>query len=106
MSMRISGALDRRLEQASEFACEIDRDARVHRALLVEEALRAAEAENAFVPDVGVDVESLAAIEAEADEALRCHVVARQRQRHVERPAIERKEKLPAVRMVVRVPQH
>ena len=38
---------------------------------LVEEALRAGEAEHAFVPDVGMDVEAAAAVEAEADEAAR-----------------------------------
>jgi hypothetical protein len=74
---RRHGTLDRRLKQASEFPCEVHRDARVHCAFLVEEALRAAEAEYTFVPDVGVDVEPPTAVEAEADEALRRHVVAR-----------------------------
>ena len=40
-------------------------------ALLVEEALRAAQAEHAFVPDVRMDVEATRAVEAKADEALR-----------------------------------
>src|SRR5664279_989322 len=97
---------DRRLEKTCELAREIDRDARVHRALLVEESLRAGEAEDAFVPDVGMDVEALAAVEAKAYESLRRDVVAGQRQRHVERPPVERKEQLAAVGVVVRVPQH
>ena len=37
----------------------------MHRALPVEEALRAAQAEDALVPDVRMDVEAPAAVEAE-----------------------------------------
>ncbi len=77
----------------------------MHRALLVEEALAAGEGEDAFVPDVRMDVEALRAGEAKADEALRRDVVAGQRQRHVERPLIERKEQLAAIGVVVGVPQ-
>jgi len=50
-------------------------------ALPVEEALRALLAEHAFMPDVGMDVEAAAGVEAKADEALGRDVVARQRER-------------------------
>src|SRR4029453_19683677 len=48
-----SPSVDRRLEQAAELAREIDRYARVHGALLVEEALRAARCEAPFGPVFG-----------------------------------------------------
>jgi len=54
---------------------------RVHRPLPVEEALPAGDAEQAVVPDVRMDVEAPAGVEAEADEAdeaLRRDVVAAQ----------------------------
>src|SRR5436190_21180453 len=72
---------ERRFEQAAELAREIDRHARVHGALAVEKALRAADGEHAVVPDVGMDVEPLSAVEAEAHEMLRSDVVPRQRPR-------------------------
>src|SRR5512133_3543684 len=62
--------VDRRIEQAAEFAREIDGYARMHGALLVEEALRAAQPEHALVPHVGVDVEPSMSVEAEAHEAM------------------------------------
>src|SRR6185503_7178443 len=97
---------DRRLEEASELAREVDRHARVHGSLLVEEALRAARAEHAFVPHPRMNIEALVTAEAKADELLRRHVVAGPGERHVERPALERKEELPSVRMIVGVPEH
>src|SRR6266545_2820353 len=78
----------------------------MHCALPVQEALRATDSEHAFVPDVGVNVEPLSSIEAEADKALRGNVVARRCQRHVEGLGVEWEEQLAAVRMIVCVPQH
>src|SRR6266446_1609982 len=97
--------LQRRFEQAAELACEVDRHAGVDGSLLVEEALRSGHAEHALVPDVRVQVESLAAVEAEAHEALRPDIVAGQRERHDEGCRIEREKELPAVGMVIRVPE-
>src|SRR6266481_4294737 len=74
-------------------------------ALLVEEALDPGDTEHAFVPDVRMQVESLAAVEAEAHEALRPDIVAGQRKRHDEGCRIEREKELPAVGMVIRVPE-
>ena len=51
---------DRCFQQTTELAREIDRHARVHGALLVEEALRSADREYALVPDVRMDVEPAA----------------------------------------------
>src|SRR5262245_64359501 len=53
-----------------------------------------------------MNIVALVAAEAKADELLRRHVVAGPGERHVERPALERKEELPSVRMIVGVPQH
>ena len=97
--------LQRHLEEAAELAREVDRDAGVHGSLLVEEALRPTGAEHTLVPDVRMDVEPVAAVEAKAHEALRRHVVPGQGQRHVERPRVQREEELPAVGVVVRVPE-
>src|SRR5262249_15365063 len=97
---------DRRLEQAAELTRKIDRHARVHRSLLVEEALRTAPPERAFVPHSRVNVEALSTAEAKADELLRRDVIAGKGERHVERPPLEREEQLPAVRMIVCVPEH
>jgi len=77
----------------------------VDRALPVEEALRPAEAEDALVPDVRVDVQTATAVEPEADETVGRDVVARQGQRHVEGARVQREERRPAVRVVVGVPQ-
>lgn len=64
----------------------------MHRTLTIEKSLRSTETEYAFMPDVGVNVESVAAVAAETDEALRRDIVAREGQRHVEGPRVERKE--------------
>src|SRR5205823_7356045 len=85
---------DWRFEQASELAREVDGDARVHSALLVEEPLRPSRGVHAFVPDVGMNVEALAPIEAEAHEFRGLDVVARKRERHQERLPVEREEEL------------
>jgi len=71
MPRRWRSPIDRRFEEAGEFASEIDGDARMHGTLLVEETLSAAQPEHALVPDVGVDVQPSAPVEAEADETLR-----------------------------------
>src|SRR5262245_55778146 len=87
-SLTILGVLDRHLEQTAEFPRKVHGNARVHGALSVQEALRTAESEYTFVPDVGVNVESLSATEAEAHKTLRGHVIARERQRDIERSGV------------------
>src|SRR5262249_30519269 len=96
---------ERHLEQRAAFLGEIDADARVDAALLVEEAARASAREHALVPDIGMHVEPGAAVEPEGPEVLGLHVVAGQRHRHDERLALEREEELAAVGVVVRVPE-
>ena len=71
-----------RHQQTPELACKVYRHAGVHGALLVKKALRTRQAEHTFVPDVGVDVQTLAAVETETDKALGGNVVTGQRQRH------------------------
>ena len=56
--------------------------------LLIKEALRSAQAEHPLVPDVGVYVQALVAVEPEADETLWRDFVPGQRQGHVEGPAL------------------
>src|SRR5689334_14387456 len=77
----------------------------MHGALLVEEALRASRREHAFVPDVRVDVEAAAAVEAKADEVRGLDIVSGKREGDEKRSALEREEELTAVRMVIRVPE-
>src|SRR5580692_10967437 len=67
---------NRRLNQASELAGEINRHPGVHGALTVKKPLRAPEAEHPLMPDVGMNVEALPAVEPEADEPFRCYIVA------------------------------
>src|SRR4029453_18469885 len=67
---------DRGFQQAAKLPRKIDRHARVHGTLLVEKALGSARREYALVPDVRMDVEAAATIEAEADEIRGLHVVA------------------------------
>ena len=64
-------------QQAVEFPGKIDRDPRVHRPLLVKKTLLALERENSFMPDVGMDVEALAAFEEKSDEILGLDIVSR-----------------------------
>ena len=84
---------------------EVDRDARVDGALLVEKALRSLEREHTLVPDIRVDVEALSAVEPKALEPLWRDLVPWQGERRIERAPLHGKEQLPSVGMVVGVPQ-
>src|SRR5262245_53922265 len=64
------------LQEAAELPRKVHGHARVHRPLLVEEALSPAQPEDALVPDVGVHIEALVAVQAKADEFLRGDVIA------------------------------
>src|SRR5262245_5716966 len=77
----------------------------MHPALLVEEASGRAHRKDAFVPDAGMDVDAEAAVGPQRDEVLGPKIVARPGDGHDERLAIERKEELAAVGMVVAMPQ-
>ena len=57
-------------QEAAERACGIDRYSGVHSALLVKEAQRVAQSRYTFVPDIRVNVEAYAPIEAETHEVL------------------------------------
>ena len=65
-------------QQAVEFPRKIDRDPRVHRPLLVKKTLFALEGENSFMPDVGMDVETLASVTEKSDEILGLDIVSRE----------------------------
>ena len=95
----------RRLEKTTKLACKVYGYARVNRALFVEETLRPFKCENTFMPDVWMNVEALPSIKTKADEFLRRDVVTRQCQRDIERTMVERKEKLSAVGVIVRMPK-
>src|SRR6516162_8699716 len=56
------------------------------------------------MPDIRVDVEAPAAVAPEAGELLRRHVIAGQRQGHQEALAVQGKEQLPAIGMVIGPP--
>ena len=50
----------------------------MHRPLLVEKTLFALERENSFMPDVGMDVETLASVAEKSDEILGLDIVSRE----------------------------
>ena len=50
----------------------------MHGPLLVEKTLLALERENSFMPDVGMDVESLASVAEKSDEILGLDIVSRE----------------------------
>ena len=77
----------------------------MHRALLVEKSLLAANAEHALVPDVRVDVQSLAPVEPEADEFFRSTSSPGSASGTRIGRRVEREEQLAAVGMVVGVPE-
>src|ERR1700688_305798 len=56
------------------------------------------------VPHIGMEVQAAAAVAPESDEFFRRDIIARQRQRHHETPALERIKELAAVRVIVRAP--
>ncbi|ANB76481.1 hypothetical protein AYM40_30190 [Paraburkholderia phytofirmans OLGA172] len=91
------------LEKTIKFTGKVDRYACVDGALLVEESLSPVQREDTFMPDIQMNVETLVSVETKTHEFLRRDVIARQSQRNVERPMVERKEQLSAVRVVVRV---
>jgi hypothetical protein len=77
----------------------------VHRALFVIEAAAAPGGEHSLVPDVGMHAQAMAAPEPEAHEILWTHVVPGQGQGSQERTRLVGEEHLPAIGMVVAVPQ-
>src|SRR5580700_5681527 len=87
--MQIKSNLDPRLEQTAEFPGEIHGNASVDRTLPVKEALSAAQREDPFVPDVRVDIQALAPVEAKTHESARVHVIPGERQRHIKWSAIK-----------------
>ena len=92
-------------QQAAKFPREIHRYPGVHRALLVKEALGSRESEYALVPNIGVDVQSMAAVKAKTDEILGSNIVARQCEGHHEWPTLQREEQLAPVGVVIGMPQ-
>src|SRR2546423_13868441 len=60
----------RNAQKNAEFLGEVAADPRVHAALLVEEPGAVAGGEHALVPDIGMDIEALAAVEPERLEML------------------------------------
>src|SRR5262249_48144871 len=73
-------------------------------ALTAEIAALVGRREDAVMPDIGVDIEALAAVEPEGLEIGRLNVVAGQGERHDERRLVEREEHLPAIGMIVGAP--
>ena len=94
----------RRTEVATKFLGEIDRDTRVHSALAIEELSLVVQWHESPVPDVGVNVESPAAIAPESDELLRAHVISRRSERHDKALAAQGVEKLTSIRVIVGTP--
>mgnify|MGYP001373889626 CR=1 FL=1 len=64
------------LKEASEFTGKINGNSSVHSPLFVEEALFPLDRENAFMPDVGMDIKPLVSVAAKADEILGLDVIS------------------------------
>src|SRR5260370_42669081 len=94
----------RRGEVAAEFLDEVHGDAGVDAALAVEERRAVVVGHDRPMPDVRMDIESTAAVAPEADEPLRAHIVARERQRHQEGRAAQGIEELAAVGVITGAP--
>ena len=92
-------------QQAVEFPRKIDRDPRVHGSLLVEKTLFALEGENSFMPDVGMDVETLAPVAEESDEILGLDIVSWKGEGAEKGVFIQREKKLTPIRMIIGVPE-
>lgn len=74
-------------------------------ALLVEKSLFVIHRKHPFMPDRRVDVEPLPAFKPKCLEILWLHIIAWQRQGHDERTGAQRKEQLPAIGMVIAMPE-
>src|SRR6266403_3374580 len=96
----------RHREQAAELPRKVAADPGMNFSLPVEEARRLAQREDAFMPDVGVDADTEAAIAIESDEIIGLHVVAGQGQWDHEGHAVQGIEHLSTIRMVVHMPDH
>ena len=60
--------------------------------------------ENTLVPDVGVDVESLASFQVKSNKITWGQIVPREGKRNDKRGVIKRVEELPAIGMVIGMP--
>ena len=69
-------------------------------ALTVQELRMVGDGHDCSMPYVWMEVEPAAAITPKRDEPLRCHVVARQGERHDEALAVQRTEELAAIGMI------
>ena len=96
---------ERDFQQAVEFSWEVDRHPRMHCSLLVEEPVFATDGKDSLVPDIRMYVETLIPAEQKTDEIFGTDVIAGHRQGSKERHANLWKEQLPAIRMVICVPQ-
>ena len=103
--MRSTLNWDLDFQQAVELPGKIDRDPRVHRPLLVEKTLFALERENSFMPDVGMDVETLASVTEKSDEILGLDIVSRKGEGAEKGVFIQGEKKLTPVRMIIGVPE-
>ena len=100
-----SGVSQRNAQKYPEFFGQVAADPGVDLALFIVEPGPVRQREDAFVPDVRVDVEATTAVNVERDKVIQLHVVAGKCQWSDERRSIEREEQLAAVGVVVGVPQ-
>ena len=96
--------LQRRDEVAAELFGKIDGNAGMDSALTVEEFRLVIQWHDRPVPNVRMEIESTIAVAPEADELIGRHIVPGQSERYHEAIAIERIEKLAAVRVIISAP--
>jgi len=89
------------LQVGSELGDEVDGDTGVYRPLLIIEGHLIADREKRLMPDIGIDVDTGAAVAIEGDEVSRGDVVTGASEQGHEWKARPREEDLPTVGMVV-----
>jgi hypothetical protein len=72
--------------------------------LLIEKPLCPSAGKDPFVPNIRMNVQAAGAVEVKGLEVLWSDIIAGQGKGHNERPAIEWKKELSAIRMIVGVP--
>jgi hypothetical protein len=102
--MQVVISLQRHLKKDIELLGEIDTDTSMDAALLVVEAGMWYEWKYALMPYTGMDIKTCSAIEVKGDKPIGCHIISRQCERSNKRRAIQWKEQLATIRVIVSMP--
>ncbi len=72
-------------------------------ALSIQKSLRILDRKNSFMPNIRMDIQASTTITPERDYVFQFDIVAGRCDRHDKRFFVQRKKKLPSVRMVIHV---